>query len=415
MDRADPFLEDEILEPLERSTRSARIATYHPPAIDRKRLGLGNQLSARRRPIDVPLGDAVIGLAPVGLGALGASVPLAERMQFWLRIDGRPLVLQMAKGLYEHLLARIDPELLAADMDRELLPLLLESCLEDSLVRAEARLGRRIELVALKQGDALNIAGLDVALEISIDGDMAGTASLRVTPEQASCLADLLAARPMPARNYGDLKIELSLRAAAVWLDLGMLQSLRTGDVLLAEEDASRFEQMVASAGECWLFPIEMTRSGPAVRAPLRRADQRDQEAWMMVEPNQIEDNDGSLTDFLKHKRTPEVSRDADMSAGPANERGADHASTGPDAAAPPADAAFDDLPIKVVFELGRLELPLGQLQDIGPGHVFELDRPLGEAVEIHAAGRRIGQGEVVRIEDQIGVRITRLFGQAKG
>ncbi|MGI9505283.1 MAG: FliM/FliN family flagellar motor switch protein, partial [Geminicoccaceae bacterium] len=89
--------------------------------------------------------------------------------------------------------------------------------------------------------------------------------------------------------------------------------------------------------------------------------------------------------------------------------------SLAPGAVSPPADAAFDDLPIKVVFELGRLELPLGQLQDIGPGHVFELDRPLGEAVEIHAAGRRIGQGEVVRIEDQIGVRITRLFGQAKG
>jgi type III secretion protein Q len=59
--------------------------------------------------------------------------------------------------------------------------------------------------------------------------------------------------------------------------------------------------------------------------------------------------------------------------------------------------------------------MPLGQLQEIGPGHVFQLDRPLGEAVEIYAGGRRIGQGEVVRIDDQVGVRIVRLFGHGDG
>ena len=406
MDRADSFLEDEMLEPLERSIRPARVSSYVPPAIEPKLIALGNRLSARRQPIAVSIGDVIIELMPVGLGGLGRSDPHAERMQLWFHIDGRPLVLQMSKGLHEHLLARIDPELLAADIDQELLPLLLESCIEDSLFRAEAALGRRIELVAIKQGAALNVVGLDVALDISVDGDKVGIASLRTSREDARRLAELMTSRPQAARHYGGLKVELSMRAAAIWLDLGTFQTLKTGDVLLAEDDASRWEQMAATAGERWLFPIEMTRSGPAVRATLRYADQHDQEAWMMVETRETALSDDMMTDFLKRESKPERRQpegDTSQDAGIAT-----------DQEAQPAGAAFDDLPIKLVFELGRLDVPLGQLQDIGPGHVFELDRPLGEAVEIHAAGRRIGQGEVVRIEDQIGVRITRLFGQAK-
>ncbi|MGI9499248.1 MAG: type III secretion system cytoplasmic ring protein SctQ, partial [Geminicoccaceae bacterium] len=385
--------------------------------------------SQRRTPATTTLGDAVVTFRPVGLGVIGDVVLLAERVAFRLRIGGRPLTLQMASGLYERLLARIDPELLAAEIDPDILPLLLESCIEDGLCAAEASLQRRVELVAVEQGAAVDLEGLEVALEISIDGEKAGLATLHAARAEVERLADLFAARPKPSRSYRDLEVELRFRAGAVWLDLGALKTLKSGDVLLVEEDAPRWERMAATMGEQWLFPIEVTRAGPTVGAPLRKADPRDQEEWMMTEHDHRDDDEEALNGLLK--ATPQRSAEPQDGAeqqgtGPQQDtdrnRALDDGHPDPErhsaaewpAAAERPDTAFDDLPIKLVFELGRLEMPLGKLQEIGPGHVFQLDRPLGEAVEINAGNRRIGQGEVIRIEDQIGVRIVSLFGQSR-
>jgi type III secretion protein Q len=78
----------------------------------------------------------------------------------------------------------------------------------------------------------------------------------------------------------------------------------------------------------------------------------------------------------------------------------------GPDEAA----AGLDELPIKLVFELGRQEISLGELRQIRPGYVFGLARDDSAPVEVYAGGRRIGRGELVRIEDEVGVRLVRLF-----
>ncbi|WP_315735423.1 MULTISPECIES: type III secretion system cytoplasmic ring protein SctQ [unclassified Bradyrhizobium] len=73
-------------------------------------------------------------------------------------------------------------------------------------------------------------------------------------------------------------------------------------------------------------------------------------------------------------------------------------------------DVSLDDLQIKLLFEIGQLEIPLGELRMIAPGYVFNLGRDPRHAIEIHAGNRRIGQGEIVRIGEAIGVRINRLF-----
>lgn len=415
MDRSASRFDDRMLASSgEQTSPPPEVRSLEPPAVDRALLALTNRLSQRRPPVAMTVGDAAIAFTPIGLGSIDIVVEPSERVLFWLTIDGRPMVLQMGSDLYERMLARIDPELLAADLDGEILPLLLESCIGDSLTTIETRLKGRIELTAVEPGATFDLEGLDVALDIAIDGETAGVAALRAAHEDVERLANLFAARSEPPRSYGDLKIELRFHASALWLDLGALRALKTGDVLLVEEDASRWERIAATAGESWLFPIEMTRTGPTVLAPFRRADAKDQEEWMMADHSQADDDEEALSGLLKGAPrrdtassprgdaethlNPEVPDDAGLDVGPA---------------APPADAAFDDLPIKLVFELGRLDMPLGQLQEVGRGHVFQLNRPLGEAVEIHAGNRRIGQGEVVRIDGQIGVRVVRLFGQS--
>ena len=408
------------------------VAPYEPPAIAPSLVDLGNRLSRRRTPVAFTLGGAAVTFTPIGLRSIRGAVPLQERVTLSLRLDDRPLALQMSKSLFERLLARIDPELTAAETDGELLPLLLESCMEDGLKAAETALQARLELHAIEIGRSLDLHGLDLALEIGIDGEPAGRAALCAAWNDVERLASAFEAAPKPPRTFGGLAVELSFRAGSLWLDLGELRTLKVGDVLLADRDAARWNRMAATIGERWILPIELNRAGPVLRAPLRRADPRDRDEWMMAEPERADGEkdgpDGLLGDAAGHSRRREAARPAGDASGqnraaPAEDRadsapaldeaGLGEADLGP--APAPADAAFDELPIKLVFELGRTEMPLGQLKEIGPGHVFQLERPLGEAVEIHAGNRRIGQGEVVRIDDQVGVRVLRLFGRERG
>ena len=67
------------------------------------------------------------------------------------------------------------------------------------------------------------------------------------------------------------------------------------------------------------------------------------------------------------------------------------------------------DVELDISVELGRKELPLGEVLHLVRGSVIELDKLAGEPVEIYANGHRIAEGEVVVIDEHFGVRITNL------
>jgi type III secretion protein Q len=74
--------------------------------------------------------------------------------------------------------------------------------------------------------------------------------------------------------------------------------------------------------------------------------------------------------------------------------------------------AALEELPLRLVFDLGELELSLAELRTMVPGQVIDLARQPGNAVRVSINGRRIGAGEIVEIEGRLGVRITELTGR---
>jgi flagellar motor switch protein FliN/FliY len=67
------------------------------------------------------------------------------------------------------------------------------------------------------------------------------------------------------------------------------------------------------------------------------------------------------------------------------------------------------DVRLTVSVEVGRTQMPVRQVMELGPGSVIELPRSASEPVEIFANGRCIGRGEVVVVGEHFGVRITDL------
>jgi type III secretion protein Q len=70
-------------------------------------------------------------------------------------------------------------------------------------------------------------------------------------------------------------------------------------------------------------------------------------------------------------------------------------------------DSPIGELPIRLTFDFGRIDVPLDELEAIGPGHVFQFARPAGEPVDIMANGRRIGRGRIVEINGEAGVQVV--------
>lgn len=75
-----------------------------------------------------------------------------------------------------------------------------------------------------------------------------------------------------------------------------------------------------------------------------------------------------------------------------------------------PADLEqLRDVPVTVSAILGRARMPVGQLLKIGPGALIELDRRVGEAVDIRVNDRLVARGEVVLVDDRLGVTMTEI------
>ena len=70
------------------------------------------------------------------------------------------------------------------------------------------------------------------------------------------------------------------------------------------------------------------------------------------------------------------------------------------------------DIPIELVVELGRTQLTVGELAEMGVDDVIKLDALAGHPLDIVAGGRLFGRGEVVIEEDRVALRITEIIGQ---
>jgi type III secretion protein Q len=255
----------------------------------------------------------------------------------------------------------------AGPIPGHLIPLLLEHRIAEALDALERRLNLPVALTELVSGaDALGAELVCLDAKVSmLDKDW--LISLRLPPDLAIVLSELMDSSQRKLTAVPSVPVMLASRVAFTQLSLGMLKSLRPGDVILADT--------TAGAGRVFVVIGErLAASG----------------IW----------RDGAVTLQERPRRTANIDGGRWSMPGDGNLDGAPQA----------GDAGFDDIQVRVFFELGRKEVPLGELRSLIPGYVFDLNRDQRTAIDIYAGSQRVGCGEIVQINGALGVRVTRLF-----
>ena len=71
--------------------------------------------------------------------------------------------------------------------------------------------------------------------------------------------------------------------------------------------------------------------------------------------------------------------------------------------------SAVYDVQVQLAAVLGKTSMPVSQLLRLGRGAVVELDRKVGEPVEIYVNNRLVARGEVLVVDDHLGITMTEI------
>ncbi len=240
-----------------------------------------------------------------------------------------------------------------AALPEELLLGVLEAWLADPIAALQSH-AVSLQLEAWQTTEP-NVAAT-LGWELTWDGRerfLAGT--LHATTESLNFITGLASrALPQPARDADAIPFPVQVALAHLPLPLSTLQALMVGDVLFPPLSRGDWAQ-----GKCELW------SGENLLGLANRQQQtvRILNMKQSIEANPTASNSGPLR--------------------------------------------VDELPVQVVFDVGQVELSVGQLRTVGEGYTFELPGVPERLVTIRANGREIGQGELVEVGEKVGVRIV--------
>jgi flagellar motor switch protein FliN len=76
----------------------------------------------------------------------------------------------------------------------------------------------------------------------------------------------------------------------------------------------------------------------------------------------------------------------------------------------PPFTRSLLRVKVPVMVTLAIKKQPLGQILELGPGSIINFDKSCDEMLELEASGRRVAQGEAVKIGDKFGLRVKSII-----
>lgn len=75
---------------------------------------------------------------------------------------------------------------------------------------------------------------------------------------------------------------------------------------------------------------------------------------------------------------------------------------------------ALYDVPVQVSVVLGSTTMPLSNILKLGKGTVIELERTVGEPIDVYVNNKIVAKGEIVIVDDKIGVTLTEVIAHEK-
>ena len=352
-------------------SRAARGGLLHLPpelpVLSSLEVRLGNRLVKPHQPGKLEVEGLALDLRLRGPFAASSTAPAAG-FDLALAVDGSQALVRLPTALVNVLIARVESDLSPASLEPRVLALLLELALAPLFDLFEAETHHRIAI--LSAAPTAPIPSDCMAFEVDHGCDGITTPLLLFLNERSAWqLAEELARRPLDGRSWEHLPTALAFRSGITSLTLAELAGLRPGDFVIFDQAAPSSDQVVVVAAERWMFLGQKHKDTVKLSTGRKLPDEGNWERWTM--------SDSEM------KKTP-LRRNA--------------------------DSEFDDLSVTLCFDVGRPNTTLGELRKLDAGYVFELQRKLSEAVDIYANGHRIGAGELVRVADSLGVRVTRLF-----
>ncbi|MGY3387864.1 type III secretion protein Q [Bradyrhizobium sp. USDA 3311] len=320
-----------------------------------------NEIAALRTPLQSRLGEKPLSIVVSRL-VWQAELAPASMLDCVFEADGETLILSLPGPLAEALIETVQDGLtLPSEPARSLI---LELALEPLLAPLERMTQRNLQLVRTDEApSARPYLEFDV-----VYGQLASKARLLLfspldvqVPSAFRALGELLGRLPRQTpRLLSDLPVIVAGHIGSLRVTIGVVRQARQGDALLPDAIPLARGQIILTADRLWA-PAEIGGDRLVLRGPFR----------LRSHPLKSED-------VMTQSQTQQ----------------------------PPSEADIDSLEITLVFECGRWPMPLGTLRTINEGHVFEIGRPLDGPVDILANGQRIGRGDIVRIGEELAVRL---------
>jgi type III secretion protein Q len=335
---------------------------------------------------DVQAANAVCRLASVvgrefGLDlSPGGQAQAEDAVEVAVAIDSAELSVFVPASLLHHAARSFFSLVRDYQVPEGLVVATLEATVGPALARVEKAAGIQIALRRMNVAKPDSFRG--APLVFTIDGPAGGTVAVVPSPQLA--LPRLVAA---PWTDGRSLPIALPLVVAELGVTVAEFDSLAIGDVVvlagMSAADADQVHLAISPAGGIIAridgHRLSIERLGKSM----------------------------STSDAAPATKPAPAAAAARPGAAPA---------AAPAAKAPVVPAAsVEELPLRIVFDFGDLELTLAELKALVPGQVIDLARTPGSAVRMTVNGRRIGAGEIVEIDGRLGVRITELAGRNDG
>ncbi len=357
----EPF---ELIKRLNAKVHPLKMPVLHPRNAHRQK-----RLAVPRAPVEAIEG-LFISLLPsldrLNWSEFGAPVEIA------FTVGGEVGYLRTVMPLLQRLLARAQVHLRPEELDAEMAAMVVETVLADRIEDIEAKLGAEVNLLHVAKSEprsSMAALGFEVGSDldgVKFPGAIFGSAAL------LSNLAKLWELQSASRPDWNSLTFTLASRVAYTDITQSAVRELRVGDAML-------FDRIAVPGGTAVI-----------VAEALHATANFDEHGLLYLAQTLGATEQFALGEFIMSDED-----DAERAI-PAIQ-----------------DVSVDDLPVRLVFEIGRADITLDELRSLSVGAPLPLERAANSAVHIFANGRRIGAGEMVMIGDQLGVRVTRLNGNA--